>query len=154
MRKVTDKIFEVEVKGVGLPPPNVTVPAALENVGSVVQRENTEPVFPTLTTESTFGSNFSEASTALTLSPFGTAFTTTVKVCPTPYEPLFGLNERSAACAKEKDSVKNNDANARSEKSLMERFKVDVIERYLSASGHWAMPHYFQLHFFFFIRLE
>jgi hypothetical protein len=80
-----ETMFEVEVKGDGLPPPSVMVPAALENVGSVVQSENTEPVLLTLTTESRAGSNFSVASTALTFSPLaGAARSVAVKVCPTP----------------------------------------------------------------------
>jgi hypothetical protein len=74
--------FEVLVNGDGLPPPKEIVPAALEKVGSVVQRLNTEPVLFTLTTESRSGSNVIDASTAFTLSPPGTARTVAVNVWP------------------------------------------------------------------------
>ena len=100
-------IFELAVNGVGLPPPNVIVPAAFENVGSVVHKEKTEPVLPTLTTDKSAGSNFKAASTAFTFSLVGMARTVTVKVWPTPYEPVLGVSERSAALAKKNGTQKN-----------------------------------------------
>ncbi len=78
--KVTVSRVERDEKGVGLPPPNEMVPAVLENVGSVVQSEKTDPVFETFTTDSTVRSNVSDASTALTLSPAGSTMMVVVKV--------------------------------------------------------------------------
>jgi len=89
--------FEGVVKGVGLPPPNVIVPAVLEKAGSVVHKEKAEPVLLILTTESTVGLNLSVDSTALILSVLGTARKVTVKVCPAVYDPVLGASERSAA---------------------------------------------------------
>ncbi len=78
--KVTVTKFETEENGVGLPPPKVTVPALLEKVGSTVQSEKADPVLPTLTTETTLGSNFKVASTALIFCPLGSTLTVVVKV--------------------------------------------------------------------------
>jgi len=78
--KVTLMRFDWVEKGVGLPPPKVIVPAELEKVGSVVQSENAEPSLLTLTTEKTLGSNFNDASTALTFAPPGETLITEVKV--------------------------------------------------------------------------
>jgi hypothetical protein len=72
--------FEGLVKGAGLPPPKAIVPAVFENVGSVVQSENTEPVLLTLTTDRRSESKFKVASTALMLSPSGVTLTVVVNV--------------------------------------------------------------------------
>ena len=65
--KVTVRRFDFAEKGVGLPPPKVIVPAAFENVGSVVHNEKTDPTFEILTTESVVLSKLNCASTAFTL---------------------------------------------------------------------------------------
>jgi hypothetical protein len=98
--------LEVVVNGVGLPPPKEMVPAALENVGSVVQSENTDPVLLTLTTERFSESKAMVASTALTLSPPGTARTVAVNVCPAEKLPLAGETTRSAAYEYAKEAMK------------------------------------------------
>ena len=82
------------------------VPAVLEKVGSVVQREKADPVLLTLTTDSTLGSYERVASTALMLSPFGTARMVAVKVCPTEYEPVLGTKDKSAAYADKANTKK------------------------------------------------
>lgn len=77
--------FEAAVKGVGLPPPKVMVPALFEKVGSTVQREKAEPSRFTLTTERTVGSNLRVASTALIFAPEGWTRTAAVKFDPYYY---------------------------------------------------------------------
>jgi hypothetical protein len=94
------------LNGVGLPPPKVIVPAVFEKAGSVVQSENAEPVLETFTTDSFVLSNVSDASTALTLSPAGSATMDTVNVCPEEYEPDAGDTRRSAAKARSKEKRK------------------------------------------------
>jgi hypothetical protein len=92
--------FERDENGDGLPPPKSIVPAELENVGSVVQSENTEPVFETLETESFVLSKESFASTALTLFPCGFVWMVAVNDWPTEYVPVLGDTATSAARAK------------------------------------------------------
>ena len=79
-RNVTLTKLEVPVNGVGIPPPNLMIPDALEKVGSTVHNEKTEPSLVTLTTESKLGSYLRLASTAFTLCPAGTTRTVAVKV--------------------------------------------------------------------------
>ena len=64
-------MLEVSVNGAGLPPPSSIVPAELEKVGSVVQREKAEPVLEREVTESFDSSKLISVSTALTPSPSG-----------------------------------------------------------------------------------
>jgi hypothetical protein len=95
--KVTTTSVDCAEKGVGLPPPNWIVPCVLENVGSVVHSENTEPVFDTETTDNFDVSNVRVASTAFTFFPCGLTRTVALNVCPFVYVPVAGDIRVSAA---------------------------------------------------------
>jgi hypothetical protein len=77
------------------------VPAALEKVGSVVQRLNIEDVRETDTTCSSFGLKLNVPSAALIGAPLVLTTTRTVKVLPVEYTPVAGVRDNVEAYMKD-----------------------------------------------------